>query len=211
MYVLSLEFILLSFFCCSICKIKILSGKQSSLFSTQPMANSSLVRHWDFIVQDSYLFLGIDCNILSVSATMLSNPDIFWILGPNYFIMSLQSITLWDSLRVAAYSIFLWSENTFVSYTKMIPRNCSRHCTIARSSFSIVVYLRFGLINILDKKAIGLFFWLITAPKCLWDASVWSVSGIFQSGSLNYISTETIRSGYLKELSRESFQNIFYL
>ena len=75
----------------------------------------------------------------SVAATMLSTPDIWYILGSNSSRMSFQSIILWGSLRVAAYTRFLWSENMFISQPKIIPRNCLRHSTIARSSFYVLV------------------------------------------------------------------------
>ena len=179
MYVLSLVFIFLSSFLCSLCAVNRFSGGKSWLFSNLSIPNNSFAWQWAFLLQDSYLLLGIDVNILIKSETMLSTPDICRILSPNSSMMSLHHITLWDLLRVAAYTRFLWSENTCISYPKRIPQNCLSHSNTAISYFSVVVYLHCILINILCNKAIGLLLLMITAPNCLSKTSVWTVNGSF--------------------------------
>ena len=70
-YVLSLEFIFLGYFCCFSCTFKIFSGKRSSFFFTLPIVNNSLAQHQASLVQGSYLSLDVYGSLLSVSATML--------------------------------------------------------------------------------------------------------------------------------------------
>ena len=89
--------------------------KQSPLFSALLIDNKLCAQHWYFLVLGSYLSTYLYVNPLNVSATILLTPDICWILGPNSSRISHQIITFWDSLRVAAWTIFLWSENTFIS------------------------------------------------------------------------------------------------
>ena len=66
-----------------------------------PVLNNLFAQYWALLVIGSYLLNDIDGNLLRVSATILLTPATCWILGLNYFRMILQSITLWDSLRVA--------------------------------------------------------------------------------------------------------------
>ena len=63
------------------------------LFSTLPIVNNLFARHWVFLVQDLYLSLGVYDNLLSISDTILSTPDICLILGPNSSRMSRHHIT----------------------------------------------------------------------------------------------------------------------
>ena len=100
------------------CTIKIFRRKQSSLSFNLPIADTLFVQHWSFLVHGLYLSLDVDVSSLNMSATMLSNPDICWILGPNSSRRTCQRLSLWDSLRVGAYTRCSWSENTFYFMAK---------------------------------------------------------------------------------------------
>ena len=80
-----------------------------------PVSNNLSAQHWALLMIGFYLSTYLDGIIISISTTMLSTPYTFWILGPNSLIMSLRHINLWYSLRVAVYTIFLLSVNTFIS------------------------------------------------------------------------------------------------
>ena len=108
-------------------------------FSSLPIVNILFVWHWALLVLVAYLSTDVYVNLLSVSANILSNPVICWILGPNSSIISCQSIPHWGSLRVVAYTRLFWYVNTFISYRKRIRHNRFRHSTMDRSSFSVVV------------------------------------------------------------------------
>ena len=94
------------FDCWYICTIKRFSGKKSSFFSTSLITNNLFAQHCIFLVLQSYLLTYVDDNLISVSATFLSTPYLWWILWPNYSILIHQRITRWDSLRIASYTKF---------------------------------------------------------------------------------------------------------
>ena len=98
MYALSVLFLfLISFFCSHYTAASSRVYLSSTVFSTVVVNNLSAQLR-------SIVVLGLSCsmivdgNILSVSATMLSTPDMFCMLGPNYLVVSLQCITIWYSL-----------------------------------------------------------------------------------------------------------------
>ena len=88
---------------------------KSSFFSSLTIENYLFAQHRAFIGIGSYLLTYIEGRLLSLSATFFSIPDICWILESNSLIVSHHLINCWDSLRVAAYTRFLWSKNTLIS------------------------------------------------------------------------------------------------
>ena len=132
------------------------------------------------MVIDSSRSMFAEGRRLNVSATILYNTAMWCMLGSKYLSTSLHHTTLWDAPKCCLIGQVLWSENTYISYPKMIPRNCLRHSTTKRSYFYVVVWFNCAFESPQLKNAIGLFFLIITTPSCLSEASVCIVKWIVQ-------------------------------
>ena len=94
MYALSLPFIFLWCFCCSLCTNASSRGYPSSMVCSAQVVNNSFAQLRFLVVLGTYWLTVVDVNLLSLLYNMLSTSSIFSMLGSNYFSMSRQLITL---------------------------------------------------------------------------------------------------------------------
>jgi hypothetical protein len=107
--------------------------------------------------------LGNFSNLERASATTLCSPWMYLISGPYSSAIILQCRT--HSVLYCLKVRFLWSVYTIISWPRRMFLYSFRVSTILSNSLSVVVYLVWALLRVLEKKARGLPSCEMTPPS----------------------------------------------